>query len=959
VLKTAFLCGGSAMAVAVSLCASPAFAATAEATAEATTPGVVGELTVVAEKREENIESVPVAITAFSAQQRSIVGIKSIQDISDFTPGLNYNSIANRPYLRGIGRNTDNLSTASAVAIYYDGIYDGANANTILQKDDLFIDTVEVDRGPQNALHGSNADGGTINYISKKPTHEFYAEARAGAANYDKYFGEAVVSGPLNDNVRVRLGGNYTSQTEGYFKNLAGGPSQGGDGPQGNAGTSYYLESQIDANLGNNVEWWAKLYDQSYTTQGYRTVASVGTYPVNLFANGAFTPNAYYGLCGIPGFVGSANDVGSLAGGHGCNNPSAGAVIGVNTLPVTANLFPGNNPTNVNDRTFIEEFTSQNSLRYDWAFNSNLTWHGPGFDVTYLVGWQAFNYQLNFTGSTNPGLTSYTLAAPATASALCTANAASVGYNAAACTSPLTIFPEPSTTYFAEKDHFFSHELDFTSTNAGPFQWLGGLYWYRESYEQPVSAGVQPRQTQLANPVYISSLAAPCAGGALLCLAPKNDESAVSESNTVLTYNSYAVFAQFDYKFNDQFKFEGAVRYTSDHKDGFQLWRFETFDNTAGFTNTSAAGSGFGGATQALDVTRTLVCPTITGTATPTATAICNTTPQGAGAAFYVPSTGFWRRNLNGTWAAVTGDAGIDWTPDPSLLAYFKYSRGYKSGGYTTFALTTASPQTHAEFVDSYEVGAKKTFGRTLTVNGALFYEDYANDQIPLTVQNSAGLLVGTLFNFKDVHIWGVELEGTWRPIDPLALNLQYSHLSATVHDAGGCFEDTVDPLALQPGNNINGCLVPGPGGTMVQETRGGAALAQNINGQTLPEATPDKISFNGLYTFTFDPGKLILSTTVIWKGATYGTVFNRPYSLSPDYTLWNLRATWTDKDNRYSIIGFINNVLDSNGYDGSTGTLLQAGTAPAGSPNPQIILHNFSLTAPRTFGAEFQYRFR
>jgi iron complex outermembrane receptor protein len=969
VLKTAFLCGGSAMAVAVSLCASPAFAATAEATADATTPGVVGELTVVAEKREENIESVPVAVSAFSAQQRSLVGIKSIQDISDFTPGLNYNSIANRPYLRGIGRNTDNLATASAVAIYYDGIYDGANANTILQKDDLFIDTVEVDRGPQNALHGSNADGGTINYISKKPTHEFYAEARAGAANYDKYFGEAVVSGPLNDNVRVRLGGNYTSQTQGYFKNLIG-PSQGGDGPQGNAGTSYYVEGQIDANLANNVEWWAKLYDQNYVTQGYRTIASVGTYPVNLFANGAFTPNAYYGLCGLPGFPGSANDIGAGLGtaatpgvalGRGCN--TLNQVVSVTTAPVTANLFPGNNPTNVNDRTFIEEFTSQNALRYDWAFNSNLTWHAPGFDVTYLAGWQAFNYQLNFTGSTNPGITSYQLQAPTTASATCTANAASVGYNPAACTTPLTIFPEPSTTYFAEVDHFFSHELDFTSTNAGPFQWLGGLYWYREKYEQPVSAGVQPRQTQLANPVYIATqgngLACPANGALIpLCLAPKNDESAVSESNTVLTYNSYAVFAQFDYKFNDQFKFEGAVRYTSDHKVGFQLWRFETFDNTAGFQNTSTAGTGFGGATQALDVTRTLVCPAKTATNAP----ICLTPTQGASAAFFVPSTGFWRRDLNGTWAAVTGDAGIDWTPDPSLLAYFKYSRGYKSGGYTTFALTTAAPQTHAEFVDAYELGAKKTFGRTLTVNGALFYDDYKNDQIPLTVQNSAGLLVGTLFNFQDVHIWGVELEGTWRPIDPLALSLQYSHLSATVANTGGqCFEDTVDPLAIVPGANINGCLVPDPAnpGKFIQETRGGSALAQNIVGQTLPEATPDKISFNGLYTFTFDPGKLILSTTVIWKGATYGSVFNRPYSLSPDYTLWNLRATWTDKDNRYSVIAFINNVLDSNGYDGSTGTLLQAGTAPAGSPIPQQILHNFSLTAPRTFGAEFQYRFR
>jgi len=222
------------------------------------------------------------------------------------------------------------------------------------------------------------------------------------------------------------------------------------------------------------------------------------------------------------------------------------------------------------------------------------------------------------------------------------------------------------------------------------------------------------------------------------------------------------------------------------------------------------------------------------------------------------------------------------------------------------------------------------------------------------------GLIAAQLFNLKEVHIWGVELEGIWRPIDPLTLSLQYSHLDATVANAGACFADTVDPLALQPGNNINGCLVPGPGGTLVQETRGPGVtnLSQNINGQTLPEATPDKISFNGIYVWTFDPGKLILSTTVVWKAATYGSLFNRPYSLAPDYTLLNFRLTFRDAKDRYSVIGYVNNALDAQGFDGATGTLLQAGSAPAGVPNPEIILSNRSYTAPRTFGVEFQFRF-
>ena len=134
--KRSYLYGGTAMAVTLSLFAFQAQAAAAAAPPSAGAAegaSTISELIVTAEKREQRLQDVPVAITAFSAEQRSLIGIQSIQDLSDFTPGLHYSSINNRPYIRGVGRNTDNLAVASAVAVYYNGIYDGANANTILQ----------------------------------------------------------------------------------------------------------------------------------------------------------------------------------------------------------------------------------------------------------------------------------------------------------------------------------------------------------------------------------------------------------------------------------------------------------------------------------------------------------------------------------------------------------------------------------------------------------------------------------------------------------------------------------------------------------------------------------------------------------------------------------------------------------------------------------------------------------
>ena len=90
------------------------------AEAEATT---IGELIVTAEKREQKLQDVPIAITAFSAKQRETTGIVSIQDITNFTPGLTYNSGLDRAAIRGVGRLTNRLSSDAAVATYSDGFY--------------------------------------------------------------------------------------------------------------------------------------------------------------------------------------------------------------------------------------------------------------------------------------------------------------------------------------------------------------------------------------------------------------------------------------------------------------------------------------------------------------------------------------------------------------------------------------------------------------------------------------------------------------------------------------------------------------------------------------------------------------------------------------------------------------------------------------------------------------------
>jgi iron complex outermembrane receptor protein len=908
-VKNALLCGGSALAVALSFGVSQTYAATATATAASSGAAEVSELTVVAEKREERIETVPVAITAFSAKQRDLLGLKTVQEISDFTPGLSYYAIADRAYIRGIGRNTVNLATAAGVAIYYNGIYYGANGSVSLQHDSLFIGNVEVDRGPQNTLHGSNADGGVINYIEKRPTSSFYAEGRFGVQQYGYYTGEAVVSGPISDNWRVRAGGQYAVQNGGFFKNFDG-PPEGGVGPQGNGGRWYYLEGQIEGKIGDHLDVWGMASTGDFDTN-FHTVATNGNIPEtpNLQAGaGGLYPSDFYGLCAINAAThpecGVSGTVGSVV---------PGSAVG---FPVLASTFPGNNPSNLNLHNFIETSTQHNTENKNLALATTWTYHLPTLDIEYLGGYQTFDYNLMFGPGIDSGLTSYQIQGPA-------------GLGNA------TVFPAAAHTLFIEEDTSFSNEINFISTGSSPFQYLLGAYWFHEHFQQPIGAGCTPFQPQ----AFASNT---LLGGP----APVNPDGCFFNQNGIITYNDYAGFAHGSYKFNDQFNIEGGIRYTSDHREGIETQRLISFTGTGGANSTST------------DITRFLDAGLLGGVPAafflPCGTAVANGVP-GAGPSSINCATGNIQRSLSGSWSAVTGDATVNWTPDPSVLAYFRYARGYKAGGFAagTFegkaatATTAAVPAfTAPEYVDSFEVGLKKTIGSTLTANAALFYYNFTNDQQPLGVVEGTGatsVVVTQLFNIPAVREYGFELEGSWHPIDPLTFTFEYSYLSAKVSSMNGlCVVDSADPNGVLAGENHTGCDPTKPG-------------QQNIVGSTLPEAPPNKVALNALYAFKFDQGKLTLSVSGIWKDSTYGEIFNRPLNLAAPYYTINLRAVYDDAQDRYTVIGFINNVTNTTGFDNVTQTRLGTGT----NLSNLALVQGVGITAPFVVGAEVQVRFR
>jgi iron complex outermembrane receptor protein len=146
------------------------------AVAQGTSDKVFEEIVVTAQRREQSIYDVPVAISAFSPETIERQGITDLVDLGKFVPNLNvtgfsagHTSSAN-PFIRGIGLQDHLITTEPGVGVYVDGIYLGRQVGQNWNLTN--IERVEVLRGPQGTLYGRNSIGGAINIITRKPGDE-------------------------------------------------------------------------------------------------------------------------------------------------------------------------------------------------------------------------------------------------------------------------------------------------------------------------------------------------------------------------------------------------------------------------------------------------------------------------------------------------------------------------------------------------------------------------------------------------------------------------------------------------------------------------------------------------------------------------------------------------------------------------------------------------------------------
>ena len=146
----------------------------------------VGEIVVTAQRREQNIQDVPISITAISGDALTEVGIRDPRDLSILVPGLSSqagtSATTTSLFLRGVGIGDFNSNTTGAVGVYVDDVFLGANAGKLFNVFDS--EGIEVLKGPQGTLYGRNTTAGAIRFSSRKPTDAFSANA---ALSYGRF----------------------------------------------------------------------------------------------------------------------------------------------------------------------------------------------------------------------------------------------------------------------------------------------------------------------------------------------------------------------------------------------------------------------------------------------------------------------------------------------------------------------------------------------------------------------------------------------------------------------------------------------------------------------------------------------------------------------------------------------------------------------------------------------------
>lgn len=816
--------------------------------------GEIEEVVVTAQKRAEDIQTVPIAITAFTSQDLQAHQITQFKDLVFNTPNVSYtkgNFTGADFQIRGIGITAVGYDAESGVAVHEDDVF---LENPPLAEATFYdLDRIEVLRGPQSTLYGRGATGGTVNIITAKPVLDaFHADLEGTVGNYGDQEVRGMVNVPIIDGqLGVRLAGDWMKR-DGFVTNEFNGDKLDGRDTYSFRGTLRWEPTSattIDLIAANEHE----SDDRMRAQKQYCTTDPTGTLGClpDSISNGLVNLNSTLGTIAssVQG-LNSAFANGGLAG--------LGNFLGLYDLTQQPQLpsfclQPGN-PCNPSDpRKVYTDFDPKyraNDTFYAFNWRQKLT---DWLDGTLVLGWdhnsvwsqESYNNvaglpwdptRLAVAEGTLLGLLSE-LGGPAYANIYAPYFLSHPGELPESGVHNLGIIGGnvkylPTGTAFDQSDGWssqYSAELRLTTDFQGPLNFLlAGYYLHEKS-----SGDYFVNAATLDYPAIVlgSISGSPGAGGPSFCattgciLGPSFYHN-VGDWNTL---TSKAVFGEAYYDLiPDTLKLTAGLRWTDDEK--FQRGRIELYSGLVpiGTTNEKDAMAALVAQGQ-----RDFDCSNGTGLSTQSQ---CPGAPLGP--------DDVWQLNRV-SYNKLTGRAVVDWTPKldftDATLVYASYARGYKAGGFNPGIQSGLGvPPSYApESIDAFELGTKNTLlGSTLQANLDVWYYNYKGLQVSAIENNTS------VNQNIDAKLWGVEGEFFYAPTTNWQFNLSFG----TTHSEIGNSELVDDRNPTAGRSDV----------VLIKDATLGNNVGQNcviymIDGQTVTPADNPAFAaaFGGLF---FDP---------------------------------------------------------------------------------------------------------
>ena len=960
-LRSALIVGASAGVLATFAGAAAAQTTPADAP-QATARGgnVVETLVVTAQRREENLQQVPVAVSAFSAETLKAARIDGGQNLLQAVPNVNFTRSNFGSYnlsIRGIGNKVIGNSGEAGVSFHENS--SPLTYNRLADAEFYDVDRVEVLRGPQGTLYGRNATGGVVNVITTRPGDKFGGWGTAEYGNYNSVRLKGAVNIPLSDFLAVRWAGFFLKR-DGFAKNtFTGNDVDSRDIKSSRLSIRVHPNDVLDV-----TAMWEHFEEKDSRNRIGKQLCnadpgptSIGAVPVlglnrNLLSQGCL-PGSRYDASAF-GAVNTAATLGGIYLPFIGLAPQGNLLAGKLQDPNLRHIESVVNPTYSARENFFQ-IDGKIRLPHELTFET-LT----SFNYDRGSSYQDYNRII-------PNLVFTPVGAAAAIFPGGFVNDGQVGR-----ANTLRSFD-----YYPIKSTEFTTEARIYSNWGGAWDFsLGGLHsaFHIRSDYYVFSNGLTAFAT-------VQDILAGAPGRLPFYIDPGFPPSGAAGHNYYDNgadnyISSNAVFGELYWRPTDSLRVTGGLRFTRDHKESDP-------DPVTLFAQP------------------TQVAP-----------------PPGSG---LIPNPVFNGGRghplapvLTLTEKATTGRVNVEWTPHldftDSTMLYASYSRGYKAGGFNTPCDVQSPgcgsvPRNFApEFVDAYEIGTKNTLaGGSVLLNLTAFHYDYSGYQIASIINKSS------VNQNVDAKIDGVELESVWEPVHNLRFNLNAGWLHTKL--TGGTLLDTLDrtqgnpALAVIKASDGSNCVVnraalanlvavqeglpgapnvpgvtgaptallgacsglfsafglynyagmnvttapiavngaPGPN-TIVQVGQG---VAVNLHGKKLPNAPEWTVSFGAQYTWDVTDWRVTLRGDYYRQGDSWARVYNSVSDKLKGYQNINATLTLANPGWNFDVQLFVKNLTNETPITDAYVTDDSSG----------LFANTFTLD-PRTYGVAVTKRF-